>query len=70
MSDFSIRACSSSNEGDIQLVGGRDMYEGRVEVCDNGEWKTVCDNDWEKEEAQVVCRQLGYQGNLTNGNSI
>ena len=43
------------------------MYEGRVEVCDNGEWKTVCDNDWAREEAQVVCRQLGYS-NASDGN--
>ena len=37
------------------------MYEGRVEVChDGGEWKTVCDLGWNREESKVVCRQLGY----------
>ena len=36
------------------------MFEGRVEMCDEGEWKSVCDLKWGKEEAQVVCRQLGY----------
>ena len=46
--------------GDARLSGGSDNLRGRVEVCFDGVWGTVCSNSWSRADAAVVCRQLGF----------
>ena len=50
------------NETDVRLVDGQRSGVGRVEICLNGVWGSVCDNGWDDIGAKVVCQQLGYNG--------
>jgi len=56
---FYIAAVVCSN-GDLRLRGGTTRYEGRVELCYNETWGTICDGFWSTNDANVACRQLGY----------
>ena len=53
---------SACTLGDIRLQGGSGSH-GRVEVCINNLWGTVCRRSWDNTDAQVACRQLGFPAN-------
>ena len=49
------------NDGDLHLVGGSTTKEGRLQMCMNNAWGSVCDSQgiFSRDEAKVACRQLG-----------
>ena len=50
---------SNCSDGALRLVGGADSSEGRLEVCINNAWGSVCDSRFGGLDAIVACRQLG-----------
>lgn len=59
--NFFLFCIGSCTNGDIRLIGSSyNPLVGRVEVCVNQTWGTICDNTWDNNDAMVVCRQLGY----------
>ena len=60
-------AQSDCNNGDVRLVNGTTSSEGRVEICYDGVWGSVCGSryNWNDRDAAIVCLQLGFQGAST-----
>ena len=44
----------------MRLADGARENEGRVEIFRDGHWGTVCDDNWDINDANVVCRMLNY----------
>ena len=59
LADF-IPTNVTCDDGDLRLMGGSVSNEGRVEMCYENQWGTVCDDVWGAFDARVVCKQLGH----------
>lgn len=57
--DASVKCTHGSSV--VRLAGGSHHY-GRVEIYEGGKWGTVCDHTWNLNDANVVCRELGFKG--------
>ena len=69
---WGITNCHSGEAGvtcaTVRLAGSPVSNKGRVEVYESGSWGTVCDHGWDWEDANVVCKELGFSTAVTTAN--
>ena len=60
--DSGASGSGGSDSGNVRLVGGSSSASGRVEIYHQGQWGTICDDEWNLDEGYAVCIQLGFYG--------
>ena len=53
---------SDCSDWDMRLVDGANVREGRVEVCFNRAWGTICNDNYGVADAKVLCLELEFEG--------
>ncbi len=66
LTDATTTVFANCTDGQVRLVNGDNDLEGRVEVCFNNAWGTVCDS-FSVEDARVVCEQLVHDNQSYSG---
>ena len=49
--------------GTVRIANGPNNYTGRVEFCYFGEWRTICGNNFDQQDAAVSCALAGFNRN-------
>ena len=57
---LSISDSTGCTDGALRFADGIIENEGRIEVCYDGVWGTICDDGWDTTDAHVVCQQMGH----------
>ena len=57
---FSTAPNFTCPDGDVRLRDGEQENEGRVEICIDNQYGTICDDLWDNKDAAVICGQLGF----------
>ncbi|XP_061576127.1 scavenger receptor cysteine-rich type 1 protein M160-like [Cololabis saira] len=55
---FVLEITCSASTGPVRLVGGPDRCSGRLEVKSSQVWSSVCEEDFDRQDAEVVCKEL------------
>ena len=50
----------SCEDGEVRLAGGDTPNEGRVEICFDNQFGTICNDGWDGNDAKVICGELGF----------
>ena len=53
-------AAGNCSDGSLRLKSGTSALNGRVELCLNNAWGTICDLGFDTDDATVICQQLGF----------
>jgi hypothetical protein len=71
---FYLGLCGAQNNGDLRLLQGDrsspSFSAGRLEIFINATWGSVCADNFNKTDADVACKQLGYEGAVSTDTSF
>ncbi|CAC5422430.1 Neurotrypsin [Mytilus coruscus] len=63
--EWGYHSCDNNHEAgalcratNVRLSGGSHTMEGRVEIKIDGTWSTLCDEEWNDNEANIICKML------------
>ena len=51
---------SPTCENQVRLGGSSSSASGYIEISHKGQWRSICKDDFDKEDGDVICRMAGY----------